>query len=237
MKTLILLISLFCAPQFNSIQEMKVVKPNIIEETISEEKSFANFLSHFEKVEIPENFTHLKIQDYKTKYLSKKSTLRMKGTGSKKYLKLYVPELIYGNMSRLGPPIVEPLNRFYMDENTIAVTYLVKTRYNNTGFGVNLCVFDLKGKNKMSDMDKHLSQHSINLASVNVHNTILCEFKAPNVIEKTTYKNEWQKDIDEVGISGNTIVCYNRTGVEKVSITPNGIIEVSQIKPSFASLN
>ena len=151
------------------------------------------------------------------------------------YFNKYIPELFYGKMSRLGPPTVEPLDRFYMDENTIAVTYLLRTRYNNTGFDVKLSVYDLYGNLKLGNKSSKIYvQNSVNLASVNVNNTILSEFKATNVIERTGYENQWKKDVGEFGIQDNTIVCYNRTEIEQLSILPNGKISISKIEPSFA---
>ena len=108
-------------------------------------ESFTEFLSHFEKVELPYEITFDDFENYKQfksadkskkgKKQYKKSKMKSSKIGKTytdkngfihspiRFTK-YIPEISRGRFSRRGPPRMYPVARFYPNEKMVAVIFL-----------------------------------------------------------------------------------------------------------------
>lgn len=119
----------------------------------SNKKAFLEFLSHFELKELP---FAMNMEDYKKNY--QKMEAELSATAQKKSKKHsaslgsinavarpFIGE-VKSMFSRMGPPDIFPVARFYIDKQSIAVVYLSKRRFggeNNHHYRLQL--FDLDG--------------------------------------------------------------------------------------------
>ena len=92
-------------------------------------QSFAEFLSHFPKTEMP---YQLKLEDMTFSKFDRSKAVKKKV--SKKSMKVnlanllisrtkYIPEVANGMFGRMGPPQVEAIARFFPNKKSIAVIY------------------------------------------------------------------------------------------------------------------
>lgn len=200
-------------------------------------KQFAEFLSCFQKVDYPSDISYTQIKKYQEEYLSKRKMILKKGTASQKTFRTYIPEVGLGQFSRLGPPKVQPLARFYIDDKTIAVTYLLHRQFDNSSFSIHMVTYDLCGKpkNVVEDL-RPLKFESVLIARSSPTETMLCEFKNQKELVVTTYSNVWEKDISEAGLLNNSIIYMNKKKMERITITKSGTYKKETINPSFAGL-
>jgi len=256
MKILALIFSFF-ALSFNPIHNSEYQKITKTEHDIKGSKSFARFLSHFDKVDIPDDIDHAKLQEYKSTYLGSQRSALSRNSNVQNDMKEFILDPAVSKFSRMGPPLVVPLDRFYTDEKTLAVTYLVRHPFTFSGFNIVLSLFDFKGNkklnisnsktelqsivlnsgfNKSKTKSKSKKNNSITIAGFDRDNTILCSFNNPGSINVDSYKNNWLKDVAEFGIGDNTIANYDRLKSDAITINPNGKIDIKKVQPSFASL-
>ncbi len=198
---------------------------------IKDNTPFAKFLSHFDKSKTPLLIDHSVIRKYKSTISSKPSLIKKSKSQTNDGLKNFLPIVKQGEFSRMGAPIVTPIHRFYPDENTIAVTYLVYNRFGGAGFSVMLSLFDLRGNHITNTIkDDNINNNAIMIAQLTPYKTVLCSSGNSGVIGRTTYKNIWKKDINEFGIQGNTITNYKREASEILTLLPDGKIAITDIE-------
>ncbi len=216
---------LMCSfPTFENIQSV----PNTADIEVMGNKKFAQFLGHFEKSANPLSIDHATLEKYKSISGVNSPIHKKSKKPSNDELKDFLPIARQRKFTRMGGPLVTPLHRFYPDENMVAVTYLVKSRYVNVGFSVQLSLFDLKGNPilKPVEEDNDWSENSIVIARLSPFTTTLSMSNSPNEILRTTFKNNWEKDINEVALSQNTIINYEKEKSEMLSIQSNGKIKI-----------
>jgi len=236
MKILLLVISFFTL-SFTPIYDIEDHQHSELEVDIKGNKSFAKFLSHFEKVDIPEDIDHQKLQEYKSTFLETRKSSLVSANNAKTDVKNFLSEAVGSKFSRMGPPLVIPLDRYYPDENTIAVIYLVRYHFELSGFDVKLALFDLKGNNKMRPPNaKSKKINSMLIAGFNIDETVMCTFENPSSIFKITMKNNWQKELSEHGIKDNSIANYERLNSDLYTIQSNGKIEVDVNPTEYVSI-
>ncbi|MFT5168898.1 MAG: hypothetical protein ACI8P3_004143 [Saprospiraceae bacterium] len=213
------------------------VNPNL--ETLAkpqvEDWSFAEFLSHFEKVDNSFAIGLNDLQKYESLKITKKiaKTKKSKDQLSKMTFMKYIPALESSMFSRMGPPEIIPIVRFYPNEQTIAVIYMTYQPFRRiSDRSFNLALFDLKGNKlpKQKEKDRSISP-VFNLASANSIETQTFKFTKDGFIWKNRYENIWKKNIQEVGIHDNEIVDYKLTNTEVFQIKDNGLIEAAKEYP------
>ena len=207
-------------------------------------QNFAEFLSHFEKTTLPFRLELNKVDQYQTL----KSELKQKRTKPAKRKVVnnplagtrFIPEVANGRFSRMGPPQVEPVARFYPNEKMIAVIYGLKQRIgNHYNKSFAMMVYDLKGNIIAPKQDEVHWKRSFNLGHTSTDRTISCFIDAQGHIWKNTYENVWEKDIKINGLNNNVIVDFKLVNTDVFKLKKNGIFEQLKNVPSDgrASLN
>lgn len=196
-------------------------------------ESFIEFLSHFEKKEMPYSLGLNEL--YKNAALPSQRPQPAKLNKRKRMTSPiqnsdFIPEARFGGMSRMGPPELIPVARFYPNEKMIAVVYSSQMRF---GAGLHksymLQLYDLKGNiispNKEASFD---SAHLIALSSVD--ESMTCTIDKKGRIWKNTYKNIWKEDVNEKGIVGNGITGHEIESTEVFELKEDGaLVQLKEI--------
>ena len=158
-KSLIALAGLFILIT-SATFSVKKENPKTPANTDFSNESFVEFLSHFEKKDLPYSLgidelygtQELKIKKPHAAKLSKKQRIVHAIQNSK-----FIPAAQAGRMSRMGPPEIVPVARFYPNEKTVAVIYSSKLPF---GTGINktyeLLFYDLKGNLIKDEIDEFI---------------------------------------------------------------------------------
>ena len=198
------------------------------------EMSFAEFLSHFEKTALPfsvtlEELNRKKIKPSKTQLVksSKLEKPRKRATikrgplhGSK-----FIPELAYGGFSRIGPPQIEPIARFFPNDKMVAVVYKSFYGYSDNWKSYNLVIYDTKGNIVFPEKEKNGMVYSgFNIGSFSTNNTVTCQIDETGHLWKNTFKNVYDKGVKEHEYYKNEVVSYNLEDTQIWKIDNNGAV-------------
>ena len=201
--------------------------------TTEAKQSFAEFLSHFPKIEMP---YELKLEDMTFSKYDRKQVVKKKF--SKKSIKghnntspiartKYIPEISMGMFGRMGPPQVDAIARFFPNKKSIAVIYTTQNRYDIGGVNkaYKLLIYDLKGKILFptKEGNNELLYSGFPLAYSGRENTVTCQIDTEGHIWKKTYENEWKEDLKEKGVLENEITSYTLTDTEVFKVNDNGV--------------
>jgi len=220
------------------------VQPTPVAEVSSDKNTasdFAEYLSHFKKVELPYslNLEDLKQYENYQKGVSKKTVKK----GNKKFSKKmksgakkspiarskYLPEVARGMFSRMGPPDVQPIARFYPNEKMIAVVYSSKRRFSDLDQSYNLAVYDLKG-NVLSPNSKNWSE--FNLGYTSLKQTITFRIDEKGNIWRNTYDNVWKNKLKKRGYRNNQLVDFQIKDTQVFKLNEKGVAEELKTIPS-----
>lgn len=217
---------------------------SVIAESI-EKISFAKFLSHFDKIELPferdletmqYDLKELKIQKRKN-YNNKKSLNNIPDLRRTNY----IPELSTNIISRMGPPQIIPVGRFYPNENSVAVIYTSRQSFAYSYVDITMVVYDLSGNIIFPAKDeKDLYHYSgFSLAHSNPKSIYTCQIDPSGKITRKKYENKWKKDYREHGFDKNEIISRTMVANETYTFNPKGILEkhTSPQKVQLASIN
>ena len=194
-------------------------------------ESFIDFLSHFEKKELPYRLginelygpQGVKIQKAEAAKLPKKRP----GTHSISYSE-YIPDARYSGMSRMGSPQLTPVARFYPNEKMVAIIYSSQLRFS---FGLhknyNLLLYDLKGNLISGEIEQGL-RPAFSVAYSSLEESITCTIDEKGRVWQNTYENVWKEDINKKGIVGNEITDYQIKNTKVFEIKNTG--EIIQLK-------
>ena len=201
-----------------------------------EDWAFVEFLSHFEKVENTFSIGLDDLYKYQALKQSKKSAKtkakKSKGTLSRMSTMKYIPELESRMFSRMGPPEVMPVARFYPNEKTIAIIYMTYQPFRRmSDMTFHLSFFDLKGNNLPTQKDADMEEFSFDLANVNTIDTQTFKISKDGYVWKNTYNNLWKDDINETGLFDNEIIGYDLTSTEVFKFNEKGAIEPAKEYP------
>jgi len=226
MKTLALILSLVLSSLFTPNNGNTAFAKQDTE--IKGNKAFAKFLSHFEKSDSPLSMDQSDLKKL-LGYSHAASTKNLIGNEvSNEDLQEFLPFAKRSKFSRMGPPIVRPLNRFYPDESIIAVTYTMKSSMFISGSTVMMSLFDLRGNMIEQPARDKFAYQAVLLAQESPENMVVCSGRAPNEIYRTTFKNIWKKDYYQFGMEGNSIVKYEKQKMEVLKIEPDGKVKIQE---------
>jgi len=237
------LFSILC---FNSA----FVNPPSIEPAIElgGDADFYEFLSQFEKVELPYQIGIEQMTQYNV-FRDKHATTQEKSSipQAKSVIKRsrYIPET-KASFSRMGPPIVEPVARFYPNDKMIAVIYKTSNRYSSSLYkSYHMMLFDLKGNRLMEKEEKKklkgktlVTSSNNNIGYSSPQETVAFNIDKTGRIVKTTYKNIWKKDLGKVAFQENLLLGFEKQDALVYQINPQGnLVEVkTSVDGSRASL-
>lgn len=195
------------------------------------DSEFVEFLNHFEKTNLPYEMTIDeidKIKESEFEYDHEKNDLLLRLTSGEDYESL--------KFSRMGPPIITPLKRFNPTEKTIAVSYVVKTRYSKMFPVIMMAVYNLKGKllsikeNKFGKFHKTEQNHVISQNDQNKTESFLITNNG--LAQITSYEISWKKDPKEFGYFDNEIKSKKLMGQETFRFQDDGqFVSLGKISP------
>ncbi len=178
-------------------------------ELAGEKESFLEFLSQFKKVELPYSIGLNDLDGYRN-YRDNKAKPAAKGA-KKTSIKTtrFIPESTAGKFSRMGPPELAPVARFYPNDKMVAVVYTFKQHFGgDLNIEYQLLLYDLKGNILQKQKQKTHFSGAFNLAYSSIEKTMTCSIDAAGNIAQAEYKNVWKKDVHEHGFEGNKLVDF-----------------------------
>ena len=199
--------------------------------------SFAEFLSHFEKKELPfdirlgdlKGYDDFKKNNTVTEKAPKKTVGQSPISNSE-----FIPGAQFARMSRMGPPELTPVARFYPSENIIAVIYSSSLRF---GSGLdksyNMVVYDMRGNILPATAKEKIGQ-SFLVAQSSVEQSITCHIDEKGRVWKNTYKNKWKESLDDKWINENEITGFEIEDTEVFALNRNGELEKLKEIPTEA---
>ena len=143
--------------------------------------------------------------------------------------------------SRMGPPDVQPVARFYPNEKMIAVIYSSRRHFSDINQSYNLAVYDLKGNSLFprAENGKRFSRLEFNLGSTSLKKTVTFRIDEQGNIWKNTYKNVWKNKLKKKGYLNNQLVDFKLKDTKVFQLNDKGAAEELKAIPSEAraSLN
>lgn len=236
MKNLIALLGIFTiATSATFSTKSKKAEAPIIN-NISKE-SFVEFLSYFEKKELPYSIGLENLEAYNgyiKNNTSTKEAINRHGSRSAISNSNFIPGSRFGKMSRMGPPELIPVARFYPNEKMVAIIYSSNLRF---GSGLdksyNMVVYDLKG-NILPATSKDKNPASFLVAQSSVEQSITFQIDKQGRIWKNTYNNIWEKNLDDNWIDKNVITGFEIKNTEVFELDKNGNLEKLKEIPTVA---
>lgn len=243
------------------------IQPTPVVEVPNSKKTahdFAEFLSHFKKVELPYS---MNLEDFKQYESYKKGT---QGRKSKKMRKKkinsqpaiyseFLPKTARAMFSRKGGPSNYPVARFYPNEKMIAIVYCTRDVFAGNLFqSYNLAIYNLKGeilfpKSPVSNENLNGSNsnsqqrvayrdqfpEAFNIGSTSHEKTISFRIDEKGNIWKNTYDNVWKKSLKKKGYRNNQLVDFKIKDTQVFQLNDKGVVEELKAIPSDgrASLN
>jgi len=194
-----------------------------------ENESFAKYLSHFEKVSLPFGIKiepEVNPHDFASQHLSTINRKREKIAEAWNYTST---EMRF-RLSRMGPPVIIPIARFYLDGDKIATVIRKQLEMHiPNNYEYKMVVYDLKG-NILSKNEKLNNRNpaGLTLASTNTRSTQSFTISESGIISIKSFKKIWEKDLKENGVRNNSVKEYLFTGLEAHQIKNDGsILEVN----------
>lgn len=232
------------------------VRPSV--ETTTEEKdkeTFVDFLSHFEKIDLPYEITLTDFDNYESaKKADKKIVKKQNKKFKKQKLKAvtkgklltsplsrtdFIPEVSNGRFSRMGPPVAHPIARFYPSGKTVAVIYTTSSRFSNRlDKSYKMVIYDLKGNiigtPKKKNKSRFSQGESTTLAYSSGRMTQTCKIDKKGQIWINTYDNQWKNDLKKNGFVGNQLVGFDLKETKVMKINDEGFVKELKEIPSDA---
>lgn len=233
-KTFLALVGLFCLA---IISTAFVHKPNAPKPSMAKDlggEPFLLFLSQFKKVELP--YT-IGLEDMEG-YADYGVQIKTKSSGAKPIKPTpYLPASSSGKFSRMGPPELTPVARFYPSPQMVAVVYASKQRFGaDLHASYNLALYDLKGNILPKAKDKMAYRQAFNLAFSSVDKTMTCRIDTHGNITQQVFQNQWRKNLAENGLDGNMIQGFKAENTLAFQIDAKGnIAEQKEKIPATAS--
>lgn len=222
------------------------------------EKDFRQFLSYFDAVNLPYHTTLSEIEDYiKTGQTLRNANLTEKEREKNRMLYQakrerskaisnpdFLPEAFLGRISRMGPPLFEPLAQLELGKNRIGVVYASSTRYENFYKQYKMLVFNKKGELLNAPLpSKSASNFKLKraprtegflIAQTGIRKSSTFNIDAKGHIWINTYEHEWANDIKTCAIEENTLVNSKLVETEVFEVNSKGQIEEMKEYPTVA---
>lgn len=203
------------------------VEPQSVSEDLPKEGgiSFAEFLSHFNKVELGYEVGLGDFTATKNAIEAKRKTKKkVKGKNiNRSALMEYLMDVEHSMYSRMGPPEILPVARFYPDEKTVAIIYVPFRHFGkNITFTYKLACFDLKGNALPKQKDQWKTAFEVGQDAR--QSSITFRIDEQGNIRQNFYKKLWLKDVQEKGFFDNEVIGYELTGSKVFNIKSNGAV-------------
>lgn len=201
-------------------------------------ETFIEFLSHFEKVDLPFSYGLSKFDGYdkigrgKLSKINNRSFSPISSSG-------FIPDTYTMLMGRMGRPTILPIARFYPSENMVAVVYSVESSFSSgISKDIKMICYDLQG-NILNEMEKGDLQMINRISFSSPEKTATCTIDENGYVWINTYENCWRENVRTAGIRNNELLDFNLTNTDVFKINEKGaMIQLGQYPiTTRASLN
>lgn len=187
-------------------------------------KEFLEFLSHFEQTDVPYS---IGISDYSPYSINKIKSLKGKKVHqnrAQKYLAKseFIPGMSKGMFSRMGPPILTPVARFYPKDNVVAVIFKSQALYGAGYIVYKMITYDFKGN--ILSLIEDSADASFNLGSSDHDSVSSFSIEEGGIITKSNYEKIFKFDVKEKGYNDNEIIEYKLLNNELFQISEKGLV-------------
>jgi hypothetical protein len=207
--------------------------------TNNQEKKFQAFLADIETVALP---YQVKLEDLG--FIAEEGQSFYDKVGDDYYQKMakyksFIPELISGSFSRMGPPAIELLAKMEVSEEVVGVIYASHHSFYQQGASYHLMLYNRKGellnyetkavkKRKKRKKKQFFFESDIPpsflLAYQGLEETQTATIETDGQIRIHKMLNNWEKDVDEYGFMENEIVGYQEVKEEWFRLEEKGKI-------------
>ncbi|MFK7807881.1 MAG: hypothetical protein AB8F74_08805 [Saprospiraceae bacterium] len=225
--TIISFLSLLTFLPTDTQVENKLPESNL--ETINVDPQFVEFLSLFDKTALPfevglDDFDKYQDQKQPAKLMKSKKK-RQAPNNDQQLLRTFISD--YNFMSRMGPPSILPVARFYPNEKTIAIVYIPYRAFgNSTDLLFQMATFDLEGKQLKNKLQTENIYFRLGHKTNYDNQAQTFKISKNGQIERTTYKTIRKKKVKKAGINNNAITDYVLEQTEVFKIDNNGLVTV-----------
>ena len=219
-------------------QEIQSKTQSTIEEE-NKQMQFIELLSYFENKMLPLEILPQSMEEYgssKTKTSAVLSSAQLAKVDTREFRTItqkFIPGLMALKFSRMGPPLIVPVARYYPSEETVAIIYELRHRYsspNNRSFY--LSYYDLKGnllnqhevKNNKRKVKKLETDFLV--ASISYLETRNLKIDKWGTIQIDLFENNWEQDPKKVSMEDNQFLALTKVKQERYELHPQrGIID------------
>ena len=204
---------------------------NIVAEPKIEDEPFAKYLSYFERTSLPYEANIEKINYYQSLspllHKNRSKVKIIKGKENSRFL----PENYTKYFSRMGTPVITPLDRFYVDEQIIAVVYKSEMPFFSKTYALKMMFYDLNGNIlPMRTKDQHSRNDSFPLSTNHQKQAESFSIDKNGIVTINSFEKIWEKDVTKVGYSNeNKISEYVAKGTRVYKINKKCILEKVKI--------
>lgn len=222
-------------------------------------KAFKSFLSHFDSKALPYNITLSDVKNHIEQAQSSKSQAFTEEAAKAQKLfykkqkeqsdaisnSTFLPEAFQGFISRMGPPLFEPVAQFELKEDMIGVIYASSRRfdsyhkdykiliYNQQGDVLNINTSDKKSKLKIK---RSSYDDAFLMAFTSVQQSMTFKIDEQGHIWQNRYEHQWANGFQGCPIQENTLEDFKLVETKVFNITKEGKIEEMKEHPAVAKV-
>jgi len=209
--------------------------------------TFVHFLSYFKKQALPytlrpqdmEGYEKGATRDIPTRYTRSQGNLSM--PSFKEIAEIYIPGTKAMKFSRMGPPVVLPVARFYPDDQSVAIVYELRNRYGSVlTRNYHLSYFDLKGnlinppvktKKSVKPIKGNGSLSGMLVASSGYLTTTGFHIDTDGRVKVVNYDNDWKLDPSKNSFEKNKLLGFKKVKEAHYILDPkSGVLQFVEIR-------
>ncbi len=195
----------------------------------AKKEAFLQYLSQFKKVELPYSIGLEDFNGYDNYRSRQQKQAISKQNGVRLLATPFIPEPNLGKFSRMGPPTLEAIARFYPNDQMVAVVFSSQRPFaNDILTSYHIVVYDLNGNILPKKKEELKFQGAFKLAYSSTSTTMTCDIDAYGNILQSTYNNQWLKDVDNHGFEDNKITGFKLEKTANYRLNKTG--ELSETK-------
>lgn len=180
------------------------------------EESFLEFLSQFRKVDLPYAIGLNDLEGYQNYWATKARPIAQANPKKPLWPSRYLPGSEAAKFSRMGPPDLFPVARFYPNNKMVAVIYSSKLHFGDKlSTDYLLMLYDLKGNMLTQRPEKNPRPGPFLLAFSSPEKSMTATIDADGNIGQLTYENQWKKDVRQHGYVANSLTNFK---LEKTAV-------------------
>jgi hypothetical protein len=198
-------------------------------------EEFLVFLSQFPKVDLPFSLGIADMEGYRAYRQGKAQSVAQRIERRVLRPSRFLPGSEASKFSRMGPPEMRPIARFYPNEKMVAVVYAASSPFSDDLYvDYVLAVYDLKGNILPVKQGKTKASWGFPLASSGGEYSVTCSIDSRGHITQTQHLNKWKKDVGVHGYAGNQLVGFEAQKSTHFKIDEKGNITESKMGNAVA---